>query len=99
VSRAPPATVRAGISGDAQLARHFEELPLPRWSADEDFEQLVLAIIRNLPLRQASTLSVRALRHVLQITGGITSRVSHMLNELGIEAIETGAEENHGRDS
>jgi hypothetical protein len=42
---------REAISGDVQLARRFEEYPLPRWSADENFEQLVLAIIRNLPLR------------------------------------------------
>jgi hypothetical protein len=83
---------REAISGDVQLARRFEEFPLPRWSADVDFEQLVLAIIRNLPLRQSSTLSARALRRVLQVTGGITSRVFHMLNELGIEAIETGTE-------
>lgn len=40
---------REAISGDVQLARRFEEFPLPRWSAEEGFEQLVLAIIRNLP--------------------------------------------------
>ena len=43
---------REAITGDVQLARRFEEFPLPRWSAEEGFEQLVLAIIRNLPLRQ-----------------------------------------------
>jgi hypothetical protein len=84
---------REAISGDVQLARRFEEFPLPRWSTDGDFEQLVLAIIRNLPLRQPSTLSARALRRALQVTGGITSRVFRMLNELGIEPIETGAEQ------
>ena len=53
---------REAISGDVQLARRFEEYPLPRWSADEGFEQLVLAIVRNLPLRQPSMLSARAVR-------------------------------------
>lgn len=57
---------REAISGDVQLARRFEEFPLPRWSADEQFEQLVLAIIRNLPLRQPSLLSARALRRILR---------------------------------
>jgi hypothetical protein len=44
---------REAISGDVQLARRFEEFRLSRWSAEEGFEQLVLAIIRNLPLRAA----------------------------------------------
>ena len=75
-----------------QLARRFEEFPLPRWSAEEDFEQLVLAIIRNLPLRHPTVLSARAMRKILQVTDGITSKVFRMLNDVAIEAIETGAE-------
>ena len=75
-----------------QLARRFEELPLPRWSAEEGFEQLVLAIIRNLPLRQPTVLSVRAVRKILQASDGITSKVFRMLNDLAVGAIETGAE-------
>ena len=74
------------------MARRFEEFPLPRWSADEGFEQLVLAIIRNLPLRQPTVLSARAMRKILQVTDGITSKVFRMLNDVAIEAIETGAE-------
>jgi hypothetical protein len=83
---------REAISGDVQLARRFEEFPLPRWSAEEGFEQLVLAIIRNLPLRQPTVLSARAVRKILQVTDGITSKVFRMLNDVAIEAIETGAE-------
>ena len=83
---------REAISGDVQLARRFEELPLPRWSAEEGFEQLVLAIIRNLPLRQPTVLSVRAVRKILQASDGITSKVFRMLNDLAVGAIETGAE-------
>ncbi len=75
-----------------QLARRFDEFPLPRWSAEEGFEQLVVAIIRNLPLRQPTVLSVRAVRRILQVTDGITSKVFRMLNGLAIEAIETGVE-------
>jgi hypothetical protein len=83
---------REAISGDVQLARRLEEFPLLRWSAEEAFEQLLLAIIRNLPLRQPSVLSARAARRILQISGGITTRVFRMLNELAVDAIETGAE-------
>ena len=70
----------------------LKNIPLPRWSAEESFEQLILAIIRNLPLRRPSILSARAVRRILQVTGGITARVFRMLNEMAIDAIETGAE-------
>ena len=83
---------REAISGDVQLARRFEEFPLPRWSADAGFEQLVLAIIRNLPLRQPTVLSARAVRKLLQVSDGISSKVFRMLNDLAIEALKTGAE-------
>jgi hypothetical protein len=83
---------REAISGDVQLARRFEEFPLPRWSAEEGFEQLVLAIIHNLPLGQPTVLSARAVRKILQVTDGITSKIFRIQNDLAIEAIETGAE-------
>jgi hypothetical protein len=83
---------REVISGDVQLARRFEEFPLTRWSAEEGFEQLVLAIIRNLPLREPTVLSARAVWKILQLTDGITSKVFRMLNDVAIGAIETGSE-------
>jgi hypothetical protein len=43
---------RQAINGDVQLARRFDALSLPRWTANKEFEQLVLAIIRNMPLRE-----------------------------------------------
>lgn len=83
---------REAISGDVQLARRLEEYTLPRWHAEEGFEQLVLAIVRNLPLREVTVLSARGVRKILQGSDGITSSIFRMLNELAIEAIETGAE-------
>jgi Cdc6-like AAA superfamily ATPase len=83
---------REAISGDVQLARRFEEFPLTRWSADEQFEDLVLAIVRNLPLRNPTVLSARAMRRLLQVTDGITSKVFRLLHQLAIEAIKSGAE-------
>ena len=83
---------RDAINGDVQLARRFDAVTLPRWSAGKEFEQLVLAIIRNLPLREPSVLTVKGLRRVLQLSGGISSRIFRMLNDLAIKAIETGGE-------
>jgi hypothetical protein len=73
-------------------SRRFEEFPLTRWSADDEFEDLVLAIVRNLPLRNPTMLSARAMRRVLQVTNGITSNVFRLLQQLSIEAIKSGAD-------
>lgn len=83
---------RDAINGDVQLARRLDAVTLPRWTADKEFEQLVLAIVRNLPLREPSVLTVKGLRRVLQVSGGVSSRIFRMLNDLAIQAIETGEE-------
>ncbi|MGO9944500.1 MAG: TniB family NTP-binding protein [Rhodoblastus sp.] len=83
---------RDAINGDVQLARRFDAVTLPRWTAGKEFEQLVLAIVRNLPLREPSVLTVKGLRCVLQLSGGVSSRIFRMLNDLAIQAIETGEE-------
>lgn len=66
---------RDAINGDVQLARRFDAVTLPRWTAGKEFEQLVLAIVRNLPLREPSVLTVKGLRRVLQMSGGVSSRI------------------------
>src|SRR5580693_2189743 len=57
---------RQAINGDVQLARRFDAVSLPRWTAGKEFEQLVLAIVRNLPLREPSVLTVKGLRRILR---------------------------------
>src|SRR5690606_13129816 len=42
---------RDAIAGDTQLARRLDQFVLPRWKADEEFQELVTAILRSLPLR------------------------------------------------
>ena len=86
------AEAREAISGDVQLARRFDEFSLRRWSADAEFEALVGSILRNLPLREPSTLSARSLRRLLQVADGLTSRAFCALNELAVEAITSGRE-------
>jgi len=84
---------REAIHGDAQLARRFEAFSLPRWSTNEEFEDLVRAVLRNLPLRQPSVLTAKSLRHVLQVSEGLTAKIFAMLNALGIKAIEADHEQ------
>jgi len=83
---------REAINGDVQLARRFDVITLPRWKANDDFQQLVLAVIRNFPLRQSSVLTAGGLKRILRVTDGVTSKIFRLLNEVAIEAIETGAE-------
>jgi type II secretory pathway predicted ATPase ExeA len=83
---------REAIQGDVQLARRFDVITLPRWSADEAFEELILAILRNQPMREKSVLTAQALRHILVASDGITARIFRMMNTLAISAIETGQE-------
>jgi hypothetical protein len=66
------ADAREAISGDAQLARRFDELTLTRWSSTPAFEELMISILRNLPLREPSVLTALSLRRILQITEGLT---------------------------
>ena len=83
---------RQAINGDVQLARRFDSVSLPRWIAGKEFEQLVLAIVRNLPLKEPSVLTVKGLRRILLASDGISARIFRMLNDVAIEAIETGVE-------
>jgi hypothetical protein len=83
---------REAINGDVQLARRFDVVTLPRWKADDEFQQLVLAILRNLPLRQPCILTARGLKRILRVTEGVTSKIFRLVNEVAIQAIETGTE-------
>ena len=87
------ADAREAIAGDTQLARRLDQLALPRWKADEEFQTLVVAILRSLPLRRPSALSAHSLRTLTRVTDGITAKVFSMLNELAIEAVRSGKEE------
>lgn len=80
------------ISGDVQLARRFQQFTLSRWAANDQFETLVVSILRNTPLRNPSVLIAKSLRRILQITEGITANIFYMINSLAIDAIENGHE-------
>jgi hypothetical protein len=83
---------REAIQGDVQLARRFDVVTMPRWAADEPFEELIRAILRNQPMRERSVLTAKALRHIFVTTDGITERIFRMMNALAIAAIESELE-------
>jgi len=73
------ADAREAIAGDTQLARRLDQLALPRWKADEEFQTLVVAILRSLPLRRPSALSAHSLRTLARVTDGITAPAQFVL--------------------
>ena len=84
------ADAREAIAGDTQLSRRLDQMALPRWKADDEFQGLVVAILRSLPLRRPSALSAQSLRTLTRATDGITAKVFGMLNELAVEAVRSG---------
>ncbi len=65
---------------------------MPRWAADETFEELICAILRNQPMCERSVLTAKALRHIFVTTDGVTARIFRMMNALAIAAMESGLE-------
>ena len=62
------ADARDAIAGDVQLARRLDQLVLPRWKGDEEFQEMVTAILRSLPLKRPSVLSAQGFRHLVRMT-------------------------------
>ncbi len=83
---------REVISGDAQLTRRFDEMTLTRWSSTPAFEELMISILRNLPLREPSVLTALSLWRILQFTDGLTAKIFRLMNDLAIAVIESGVE-------
>jgi hypothetical protein len=83
---------RNALKTDDQLVRRFEAFALPQWRNDEDFEGLVGSLLRTLPLRRESECGDRALKRILDLTGGITSGIFQLMTNLAIAAIESGEE-------
>lgn len=80
------------IRGDDQLARRLDEHFLPLWEDDVEFSRLVQTLIAAMALGRRSGLTVASLRTILNMTGGVTSRIFTMIKSLAIEAIQSGEE-------
>jgi hypothetical protein len=87
------ADAREAIAGDTQLSRRLDQMVLPRWKADDEFQSLAIAIVRSLPLQRPSVLSAQSLRTLARATDGITAKVFSTLNELAVEAVRSRKEQ------
>jgi hypothetical protein len=47
------------IQTDAQVARRFEPLELPRWSENDSFRAFVASLLKAMPLRRVSPITDR----------------------------------------
>ena len=72
--------------------RRFELFALPPWRNDEDFAGLIGSLLRTLPLRRPSEISDRALKCIVEATGGITAGIFSLMTKLAIAALESGEE-------
>jgi hypothetical protein len=87
------ADAREAIAGDTQFSRRLDQMVLPRWKADDEFQSLAIAIVRSLPLQRPSVLSAQSLRTLARATDGITAKVFSTLNELAVEAVRSRKEQ------
>ena len=83
---------RNALRTDEQLVRRFELFALPPWRNDEDFAGLIGSLLRTLPLRRPSEISDRALKCIVEATGGITAGIFSLMTKLAIAALESGEE-------
>jgi hypothetical protein len=78
---------------DAQVASRFEPLLLPRWTEIDGFRGFVTGYGRLLPLRKPSPFGeVAMIRSLLELSGGITGKVTTLLARAAEAAILDGSE-------
>lgn len=82
------------LQSDPQVASRFEPLLLPRWTEADAFRAFVIAYGRLLPLRKASPFGEPAMiRTLLNLSSGITGRVTGLLGRAAEVAIADGSEQ------
>lgn len=81
------------LQTDPQVASRFEPLLIPRWTETDSFRSFVVAYGRLLPLRKSSPFGeAPMIRTLLQLSGGITGRVTWLLGRAAESAIDNGSE-------
>jgi hypothetical protein len=81
------------IQTDAQVARRFEPLELPRWRESDAFRAFVASLLKAMPLRKPSAITDRdGIRLLLRKTDGITAQVCAIIAHSAEIAIVNGAE-------
>ena len=81
------------IQTDAQVARRFEPLELPRWSENDSFRAFVASLLKAMPLRRVSPITDRdCIRLLLRKTDGITAQICAIIAQSAEIAITNGSE-------
>ena len=89
---------RNALRTDDQLVRRFEAIALPPWQNDQDFAALIGSLQRTLPLRRESEIGERALKRILEATGGVTAAIFSLMTRLAVAAVVSGEERIMGCD-
>jgi len=81
------------IQTDAQVARRFEPLELPRWTEDASFRAFVASLLKVLPLRKASAITDReCIQLLLRRSDGVTAQICAIIAQSAEIAIQNGSE-------
>ena len=81
------------LQTDPQLANRFEPMALPKWQMNEEYLRLLASFERMLPLKEPSNLKdVSIANKILSMTDGTIGKISKLLNNAAIHAINTGDE-------
>jgi Cdc6-like AAA superfamily ATPase len=81
------------IQTDAQVARRFEPLELPRWRESDAFRAFVATLLKVMPLLKLSPITDRdGIRLLLRKTDGITAQVCAIIAQSAEIAIVNGSE-------
>ena len=89
---------RNALRTDDQLVRRFEAFALAPWRNDQDFSALIGSLQRTLPLRRESEIGERALKRILDATGGVTASIFSLMTRLAVAAVLSGEERITGAD-
>ncbi|PPQ34410.1 hypothetical protein CH337_22580 [Rhodoblastus acidophilus] len=92
------------VGQDERLVRSWR-FGIPRavdrvapWRNDQEFAALIGSLQRTLPLRRESEIGERALKRILEATGGVTAAIFSLMTRLAAAAVVSGEERIMGSD-
>jgi AAA+ superfamily predicted ATPase len=74
---------------DPQIASRFEQMELPVWGETEELRRFAAGYVTLLPSRLGADLDQRVIAYLLELTDGITGRVTDVLRRAAAHAIAT----------
>jgi hypothetical protein len=81
------------IQSDDQLSNRFEPVPLPKWRAGKEYEQLLRTLEAVLPLRKPSQLSEAPIASkILSVSEGVLGEVISIVTRAAVLAVSSGTE-------